>query len=429
MANPAQKDPPGVNDAQGLLYEAARQKDWREVYRLLDREGGDPLVELSYSNRSLMHYAAESGDIKVMDALHRRGVPLEGRPDKNGTDVIHAAADKKQVHVLEWLRQQGVDITKKGGTAERNILHYGVSSRDMLLVSYALDMGIDPNEEEKNGNTPLMMLASRYPTKDTISTRLMNLLVDRGGDMNYVNAKGISALHRALQNASYLSNAQILLDMGADMDNPAFKQPIDDIKVGNSMSPYGPTGKQESKEVKAFIKARRELPEIDLDSYFRKEDLFKPNEHGDTPLDNPKTWAQLGEISAVLAKRRQPLERDDFLHQKDDGKIFLQRAIECRSLDKVLPVLAERGQWIEPLDFVAADGKNLNPLGLAAFDYGSIGREVFQPEVWRGNSPRQLKNFYNELPAPLQKQVSNLHQLTSELARQERIARSQGTAR
>lgn len=429
MANPAKKDPPGVNDERGLLYEAARQKDWREVYRLLDREGGNPLVKLDYANRSLMHYAAENGDIKVMDGLHRRGVPLEGRPDNNGTDVIHAAAEKKQVHVLEWLRQQGVDITKKGGTTERNILHCGVNSKDTLLVSYALDMGIDPNEEEKNGNTPLMMLAGRYPTKDTIVTRLMNLLVDRGGDMDYVNAKGISALHQALQNVSYLPNAQILLDMGADMDNPAFEKSIDDMKEEVSMSPYGPTGGHGSKEIKAFIKARRELPEIDLDSYFRKEDLFKPNEHGDTPLDNPKTWEQLEAIGAALTKRRQPLERNDFLRENKDGKTFLQRAIECRSLDKVLPVLAERGQWLEPLDFVAEDGKKLNPLGRAAFDYGSVGREVFQPEVWRGNSPRALKNFYNELPEPLQKQVSNLHQLTSELARQERISRSQGAAR
>lgn len=443
MTTPAPKPAPvGVNSQNGPMRGAAKAGDWTEVFRLIDREGGDVNAELGARRRTLLQRAAYKADTKLMDRLHGRNARVKGVEDSDGFNMAfsvlanHQTSSVQKINALDWLRNKGLDLSQQCGASQQSLLHVAATKQDAALMDYLLNVAqLDPNVQDKNGNTPLMALAERSPGGVARVTlhRMMHMLIDAGAELDHVNLGGQTAILIGMRYESYLPNAQLLFDAGAKLDNPRMphslevmirhhnKSTIESYPRPYGGGPYSGSPGVLNDKTQQFINRCRMLPTIDLESYFRKDALFTPDAQGMTPLDNPETWKNLGAIAEHLERRRDPLTRDDLLAQHPvSKKPFLQRAIECRALNYVLPVLEERGQWIEPLDFVAdpKTGK-LNVLGQAAFEARTIQREIFTHEVWSGRTQNELRAFHRDLPPTLQNDVGNLHTLLSSLKREQ----------
>ena len=72
-------------------------------------------------------------------------------------------------------------------------LHMVVKRRDLQWVNYLLSRGANPNIEDRDGNTPLILAASQGFT-DGVRT-----LIEFKADVNYRNRAGETALIKAVQ--------------------------------------------------------------------------------------------------------------------------------------------------------------------------------------------------------------------------------------
>jgi ankyrin repeat protein len=94
------------------------------------------------------------------------------------------------------------------------------TTSDTVLMKILLDAGADPNMTTENHTTPLMMAAglnwhdisSLGQEKDSIA--MVQLLMDRGGDVNAFNDEGLTALHGGAQRGS-VAMVNFLLSKGA----------------------------------------------------------------------------------------------------------------------------------------------------------------------------------------------------------------------
>jgi ankyrin repeat protein len=100
---------------------------------------------------------------------------------------------------------------------------------DLKAVRAQLDAGVEVNVRDADGNTPLL-LAAVYAGPECVE-----LLLKKGADVNAVNKRGVTPLHRA---ATSYEKAKLLIDAGVNVKaKSAFGKTaivIAALKYGNS---------------------------------------------------------------------------------------------------------------------------------------------------------------------------------------------------
>ena len=101
-----------------------------------------------------------------------------------GESPLMMAALKGDLSGAQALLQRGARINQPGWSA----LHYAASGPESKLVQLLIDRGADLNAASPNETTPLMM-AAQYGSEDSV-----NLLLARGADLSRRNQKGLRAV-------------------------------------------------------------------------------------------------------------------------------------------------------------------------------------------------------------------------------------------
>jgi ankyrin repeat protein len=210
-----------------LTY-AIRNKNER-IIDLLIKHGAD----ISKPN-SKGEYPIQIAEAKGYNKLAER---LTHQADNTGDSPLMIAIRSKQPKLVEYLLSKGADIhkvNKNGLTA----LHFAAMYGDQSLIETLITKGAKVNQLTQNGNTPLMLTAQQgnleaaktllnngafvehqNNTQNTALTiigsipkknfnrELLDLLLDRGADLNHLNKEGIGILA-----GSILNNNNDLLD-------------------------------------------------------------------------------------------------------------------------------------------------------------------------------------------------------------------------
>jgi hypothetical protein len=137
------------------------------------------------------------------------GKQLPWFEDSSGRNGLHCLAeaslvtpDKPLPHrLLAQLQSWGDPIHDRAG-----------------LVNVLLATGVNPNNYDKEGNTPLMSFIThdRAPESDQISTQIMNSLLKFGGNIYRRNRLGETALHLAVK-LGRRAATEVLLAAGANV--------------------------------------------------------------------------------------------------------------------------------------------------------------------------------------------------------------------
>ncbi len=97
--------------------------------------------------------------------------------------------------ILKELSAKGLDLKKKdsrdGNTLLTEILSNSGGDFTFETAQFLLASGVDPNEANNNGETPLLINASRLGTN---GIEIMNLLISQGADVNKRDKNGQTAL-------------------------------------------------------------------------------------------------------------------------------------------------------------------------------------------------------------------------------------------
>lgn len=203
-------------DGETVLGKFRKQPcyDCGNILQLYLDNGGDKHA-VDFHGRTVLHFAAANGcGPALLDYLLKQGLEIEAR-DKNGETPLHRAAAKANPWMIEQLLARGAQVSavNHGGQTplliiltDRDVVHTDVREAIEVLLGCESDMRLS----DKEGNTALHLVVSHHP-------RLLQLIIENGGNVNAVNVHGCTPLHRAAYARSSGKHARILLSAGASV--------------------------------------------------------------------------------------------------------------------------------------------------------------------------------------------------------------------
>lgn len=172
--------------------------------------------------KSVLHCAAGLGNLTLVKSLLDLGADVNIKDDASSTPLFSASGPIRQnrrgdlannLDVVKLLIERGADINA-GGVAGTPIVA-AVQSRSFEVFDYLLEKGADVKAKNKEGMTPLMLLAYAYNNKGKEMAGRVAALIKSGADINVTNQSGQTALMIAVNNRSK-DMVRVLLENGAD---------------------------------------------------------------------------------------------------------------------------------------------------------------------------------------------------------------------
>jgi ankyrin repeat protein len=230
-----------VPTAAQEIIEAARRGDVAAVTQLLAR---DSTLVRSVDERECtpLHFAADNGNVELVELLLERGAALEAR-DVDGDTPLFWAAHAGNAEVFEVLIAGGAD-PNASNTRHQTLLHYAARGGSAAVIEMVLARPVDINARDRDNGVPLhravlwnhreatrRLIAAgadleardayeRTPlllvARETGSAEMAALLVDAGADINPVDRFGDTPLSLAAWRG-FGGVIDVLLDNGADV--------------------------------------------------------------------------------------------------------------------------------------------------------------------------------------------------------------------
>ena len=330
---------------------ATAEKGSMDVVRYLLDHGANVQAVSRYGFSSL-NYAVANGHVAIAELLIEHNADVQHK-DGDGFTPLMRATTNGYVHICEMLVQRRARVNELDDIGSNTALHFATTYPQ--LTAFLLRNGAHHSVINKNGDTPLMMAASRG---DAAS---LKLLVAAGASIHYINNFDQSALSLAAIN----NRVQVflhLLELGASED-------IIDYDGSTIFMLAAGAG---AVEVVAFL-LRRSMPERlkqstrDAHSERRRSTTRRVDRIAITYYLVDKqtlieTKNRLGDTALLLAARNKQLEMVIYLGeeganleaQNHDGTTALMIAARNGDLDLV-KYLCEVG--VVDLDVVNNDGK------------------------------------------------------------------------
>lgn len=207
----------GNHSGVTLLHLAAEKGDVKLMGRLLDL-GADPNA-LERQEYSPLHWAVWNNQFEAAKLLIRRGARPSYRVNRNGVEygvtMLHAAAAAKwpqSPEIVGLILEQGVDVNSRDAYG-KTPLHYAAECfGNPEIVRLLLKSGADVNAREgprKDGATPLYHACAKgYEAA-------VKQLLDAGADPKLTSAEGYTPLYVACC-AGSAPVVELLLERGAD---------------------------------------------------------------------------------------------------------------------------------------------------------------------------------------------------------------------
>ena len=394
----------------GPLTLAARENHAHVAKFLLGTEGVDPMQAYCCRRKAPLAWAAEKGSFDVMRLLL-----ADDRVDPNHCDIdgqnalFHAPItwDKEAAELL--LNDGRVEPNSQdryGGTVLSRVAEYG--SIDVARI-FLNDSRVDIDCRDGTGRTPLMH-AVIYPY-----LKMVELLIERGADLNAVCNSGFSSLSFALWH-SREAVLRVLLDQpgtdlncrGRDGMTPLMHAvtarhvtgalriflATEGVDANAREYVYGDTAlhralKQGGDEVFCFLLA------------CEKVDVNARDYNGQSPLIRAIAGRNIHSAKIILSKRN-----DADVNLRDyQGRTALMWATRFRNLEAVELLLAEKGIGRAPHDLSIRDHLGDTALSIAARLGWRAGVKALLPKC-----PVDVVNSQNnEGQAALAQAVENGH--------------------
>lgn len=173
-------------------------------------------------------------------------------------NFLKAVKDRDGTEATKFLNKPGTVIvnTKDSSTGE-TALHIVVARRDSTWTGFLLQKGANPNLQDKNGTTPLMLATQLRFVEGA------RVLLSKKANVNQTNNQGETALIRAVQLRDS-EMTRILLKNGADPDRT-------DTLAGLSARDYATRDRRASAILAEIEKADQEKKPKSKERFFGPE--------------------------------------------------------------------------------------------------------------------------------------------------------------
>ena len=196
----------------GTALIAACTSGSAEVVKVLLEHNANPNIQGCWEMDNALQAACQKNNAESILLLLENGADPNLHGGANGS-ALHAAFSTGNEVIIRELLKRGADIDYKGGLYY-SVLQAAVHSGNEEAVQIALDCGLPPNEKGGWFTYPLL----RATGLDSCPDSIVRLLSEVGADPNLEregDGYADQTLRTALQHATSLSKATLLLDNGA----------------------------------------------------------------------------------------------------------------------------------------------------------------------------------------------------------------------
>ena len=206
---------PDLNTSEMLRVAAI--SDNIAIARLLLERGADVNYRLNdHTIATPLHGAVYASDEMTRFLLEHSADP--SATDSLGMTPLHHAADgssnkpKDHTEIMAVLIEYGADVNAIDNASGATPLHYAVYFKEPDAVELLLERGAEVNITDAYGDTPLLRAVSNSGT--------MAVLLEGGAEVNVAGTNGYSPLHRVIvYDSRDVANAlTLLLQHGADIE-------------------------------------------------------------------------------------------------------------------------------------------------------------------------------------------------------------------
>ena len=186
------RDPYGFS----LLHNAAEDGNLEEVKRLC-RQGAN-MEARDNSGRTPLFWAAVEGKLDFVAYLHKHGAELAIK-DSDGSKLLFEVVNKGKQEVAGYLIAQGV-ATDGVDDEKKTLLHHAAASENLDLLKLVWksmkDRDVAIAARDEHGNTPLFIAVKG--SKPALSCFLM----EKRGRLDDVDGRGCTVLHYIAEDGS-----------------------------------------------------------------------------------------------------------------------------------------------------------------------------------------------------------------------------------
>ena len=220
--------------------------------------------------RTALHYASESGHLKVVELLLNKGVEIDVEDEDHFTPLM-LAAEKGHNDISLHLINHNANISKKNDR-KRTALHYASENGDLNVVKALLTKDAEIDVEDKDCCTPLLRAAEKGHND------ILLHLITHNANISKKNGRKRTALHYASENGD-LNVVKALLSKGAEID----------VEDKNRCTPL-------------LLAAEKGHNDISLHLINHDADVSKKNNHKRTALHYASASGHLRVVEALISK-------------------------------------------------------------------------------------------------------------------------------
>jgi len=169
-------------------------------------EKNKKILDLTMNKQNILHFAAKSGNIELFNKIKLILKEKKFDFDKNQFDrfnknyIFYSIYADKENYINEFLKEgYKFQDDKYGNTA----LHYAVINNKMNSIRDLLKLGFNPNKENKNKATPVL-LAFRYLNTEDLKELIVDAKFTDIKDINGLNALHYAVLGNRFETVNYL---------------------------------------------------------------------------------------------------------------------------------------------------------------------------------------------------------------------------------
>ncbi|MDQ6479414.1 ankyrin repeat domain-containing protein [Dyadobacter sp. LHD-138] len=293
-----------------------------ETIKFLLAQPGNGIEKLTHDSRTYLHWAANAGNIEIMEHLVAKGAKANVI-DSHGATALNFAAGSGQQNtkVYEICLAHGADIKKDLNHDGANALLIAIASdKDLILTNYFISKGLDLKSKDAAGNNAFSYAA-------------------RGGNMDMLKTllqKGVPAQ----------DNAMLMAAQGSRRGSNGLEvyQYLESLNIKP-----GVIGKNGENVLHALV---RKPKQEEIITYFLSKgvDVNKADEDGNTPFMNASAFNRDTELLGLLASRVKNIDQGN-----KKGITALAMAVRGNS-PEVVSYLIGKGASLNVTD---ANGDNL----------------------------------------------------------------------
>jgi ankyrin repeat protein len=199
-----------INEAGNTPLHLALRWGYTNIVDMLLNRYNAPLNAANNEGDLPVHICAKFGDSKLLDAILKKNTNLDVR-NLAGATPLHIAAGAGNFATVNDLLVYGANVIVADNDGNDALLHSirGSTQSTTMICETLIGHGANLSHRDSHQRTPFHH-ACRSSTVATV-----NLLADKGSELNVVDINGETGLHMASQRAAF-DIIQNLLDRGVD---------------------------------------------------------------------------------------------------------------------------------------------------------------------------------------------------------------------